>query len=99
MYKRQAFYRDGRNITEPLTLGDIYSESGFGPAAEFLEVWASPEARRETDGDFEFAQSTGMTAFPSLVYARDGRGQLLCRGYLPSAELLARVASLHPSAE
>jgi putative protein-disulfide isomerase len=92
-----AFYRDGRDITEPDTLSDIYASTGCGHAKEFLTAWAGAAAIQETQGDFQFAQSVGMTAFPSLVYAREGKGQLLCRGYLPFAEISSRIDQVRNS--
>lgn len=92
-----AFYRDGRDITDSDTLGAIYHEAGCGSAEAFRGLWESPAAIQETQGDFQFAASVGMTAFPSLVYAKDGKGQLLCRGYLPFADLSPRIEMLHNS--
>lgn len=88
---QSAFYRDGLDITSPEVLADLFAK--LGDRATFVSVFSSNEAIRETQGDFEFAQTTGMTAFPSLVFARDGRGQLLTRGYIPFEELEQRMRS------
>jgi len=88
---QNAFYKDSRDITDPVTLADLYAASEAGTAAEFMNAWTREDVRQETQADFQFSAHVGMTAFPSLVYARHGKGQLLCRGYAAFDELCARI--------
>lgn len=92
---QNAFYKDGKDITSPGTLADLYAAFGAGTAEGFLDAWNQEDVRQETLADFQFSQQVGMTAFPSLVYAREGKGQLLCRGYIPFEELQPRIEQLH----
>ena len=43
----------------------------------------SPDMREETQGDFWFAQQSGITGFPTLLAVEDQQATLVTAGYLP----------------
>lgn len=86
-----AFYVDNRNTANENELADIAGEFGF-ERDEFLALLTSPDMREETQGDFWFAQSSGITGFPTLLAVEDKQAILVTAGYLPWDALEAPLA-------
>lgn len=98
---QQAFYAENRNTADGNVLADIAAEFGFNRDA-FLAILTSPEAREETQGDFWFAQQSGITGFPTLLAVEGQQAMLVTAGYVPwdaLAEPLAGWVAAPPSAE
>jgi putative protein-disulfide isomerase len=87
---QSAFYRDSRDVTQAATLADIAAECGLQRDA-FLARWSSPEMRTLTQADFQSARRLGVTSFPTLLLRRGSQLDLVSRGYVEAAPLLAHV--------
>jgi len=87
-----AFYRDGRDVTDPGVLADVAAEEGF-TRPEFEDAFGGAEARNQTAGDFDAAARLGATGFPTLL-GLDGRSVIaLTAGYRPLDAMLPIVES------
>lgn len=86
-----AFYVDNRNTAQESVLADIAGEFGFD-RNEFFALLTSPDMREETQGDFWFAQSSGITGFPTLLAVEDKQAMLVTAGYLPWENLAEPLA-------
>jgi len=86
-----AFYVDNRDTAKEGELADIAGEFGF-ERDEFLALLTSPDMREETQGDFWFAQSSGITGFPTLLAVEDKQATLVTAGYLPWENLAEPLA-------
>lgn len=78
----RAFYVENRNTAKEDELADIAGAFGFDRDAFHAEL-TSPDTREETQGDFWFAQSSGITGFPTLLAVEDKQAMLVTAGYLP----------------
>ncbi|PIW28848.1 MAG: protein-disulfide isomerase [Rhodospirillales bacterium CG15_BIG_FIL_POST_REV_8_21_14_020_66_15] len=76
----RAFYVDNRNTAAEGELADIAGDFGFH-RDEFHEMLTSPDTREETQGDFWFAQQSGITGFPTLLAVEDQKAYLVTAGY------------------
>jgi putative protein-disulfide isomerase len=61
------------------------------PAADFISVFRSDEAREATLDDFRLAQRFGVSGFPTLVLIRGRRAEALAVGYTRADELGRRL--------
>jgi putative protein-disulfide isomerase len=89
---QQAFYADGRNITEAGVLADIAAELGL-PRADFERAFASPELREATLEDFRQAQAWGVRGFPTLIAEHGDHLHLVGSGYMAIDALRAQLAA------
>tara|TARA_R110002124_G_scaffold155710_1_gene322901 strand:+ start:33445 stop:34068 length:624 start_codon:yes stop_codon:yes gene_type:complete len=87
----RAFYVDNRDMAKEAVLADIAGEFGFD-RDEFFALLTSPDMREETQGDFWFAQSSGITGFPTLLAVEDQKAMLVTAGYLPWENLAEPLA-------
>ena len=78
----RAFYVENRNTANEGVLADIAAEFGF-EREEFLKSLTDPETREETQGDFWFAQQSGITGFPTLLAVEDQKAYLVTAGFTP----------------
>jgi len=87
---QQAFYGEGRDVTQAETLTEIAEELGLDRAA-FLEAWASEGAKQETWRDYAISQRAGVTGFPTLVAGPNDEGVygVVTRGYAPGEQVVA----------
>ncbi|HNL54358.1 MAG TPA: DsbA family protein [Turneriella sp.] len=93
------FYRGKADITDAEVLAEIAAQHG-ADKAQFLEVFASDTAHKETWGQFTFSASLGVKGFPALVLEEDNQFMLLMRGYQPFEQIsltLAKVLQHTPS--
>lgn len=88
-----AFYRDGRDVTQPEVLADIAGESGFGRKA-FLAQLESDTMREETKLDFATAQSVGATGFPTLGVGKGSQIYLVTAGFATADVLETRIQEI-----
>lgn len=87
----RAFYAENRDVTDTDVLADLAAEAGVERDA-FVETFEADDTQAETMQDFAFAQSVGVTGFPSIVL-KDGRGMaLLNYGYQPLEQLEPKLA-------
>lgn len=78
----RAFYVENHNTADDGVLADIAGDFGFD-RDEFFQTHTSPDMREETQGDFWFAQQSGITGFPTLLAVEDQQATLVTAGYLP----------------
>lgn len=90
---QEAFYRDGRDVTQDGVLADIAQEKGFGRAA-FLAQLTSEAMREETKLDFATAQSVGATGFPTLGLGKGSQIYLVTAGFVTVDVLEERIREI-----
>jgi len=89
---QRAFYVQGQDIVKPQVLVDLAEEVGFRRSA-FAESYDSDETGQALLDDFAFAQSLGISGFPTLLGEHGGSLALLTNGWQPLqalAPLLSR---------
>lgn len=80
---QQAFYTEGRDVTNENVLAEIAGEHGVDPD-RFSRALATEEARRSTAADFETARASGVRGFPTLYAGDTNSGYaLVTSGYRP----------------
>ena len=98
---QQAFYAEGRDVTDGEVLADLAAELGLDRAG-FLDQWSGEDAKQETWRDYAISQRAGVTAFPTLVGGpnEDGAFGVVARGYAPGEQVvgvlrewIARIAA------
>jgi len=79
---QNAFYAEGRNVTQPDVLADL--AAGFGIDREvFLRVFDNDDARARTQAHFRQARQAGVRGFPALVLQQDAQLHSVSNGCLP----------------
>jgi putative protein-disulfide isomerase len=87
---QDAFYRDGRDVTQGDVLADLAAAIGV-PRAAFAEAFASDELKAATREEFEVVQRWGITGFPTLLLVHDEELHLVASGYTDAATLRERI--------
>ena len=96
---QQAFYADGRDVTKPAVLGEIWDEvhgrtkEAWGHI-DFLRDLESEAMHQRTQDDFEQARRWGVSGFPTLLAVLDGQAQVLSSGYAEAEVLAERLAQI-----
>ena len=88
-----AFYRDGRDATQPAVLADIAAENGYDRAT-FLAAMESETLRLATRADFAATQSLGVSGFPTVAASRGEELYLVTSGYVTHDVLEYRLAEI-----
>jgi putative protein-disulfide isomerase len=88
-----AFYRDGRDVTQPAVLAGIAAECGYPPDT-FRTNLESDSMREETLTDFATAKSIGVSGFPTLGARRGEQLYLVTSGYVTDDVLEYRLAEI-----
>jgi putative protein-disulfide isomerase len=83
---QQAFYLEGRDVTQPSVLTELAEKAGL-PKIEFAEAFDSAEQLAATASDFSWVQDLGIAGFPTLLAERKGQLALLTNGYQSLDEL------------
>jgi putative protein-disulfide isomerase len=92
---QNAFYADGRDITDRSVLADLATRHGVD-REEFAASLHGDEARQLAWEDFARARNWGITGFPTLVgELGDGRLALLARGWAEAEVIRDRIDTLH----
>lgn len=88
----RAFYMEGQDTTDRETLIGLAAADGIDPQV-FAEQFDSKDAKRVTQLDFQFAQETGVSGFPTLLAGTDRKGfGLVTSGYQPLEALEGPIA-------
>ncbi|MFI4973960.1 MAG: DsbA family protein [Caulobacterales bacterium] len=89
---QQAFYAEGRDVTDPAVLADLAGEFGFDQVA-FLEGLSTEELKFETWRDYATSQRAGVTGFPTLIVGpnTDGTFALVSQGFQPGEPIIASI--------
>jgi len=88
---QQAFYGEGRDITQEDVLAEVLGEVVPGADLEAFRInWRSEDAENETWADYAISQKSGVTGFPTLVGGPDdtGRYGVVTRGFSPAEQVL-----------
>jgi len=87
---QQAFYAEGRDITDPYVLASLAAEYGLDPDA-FLADFQTEDLKQETWRDYAISQRAGVTGFPTLVAGPNAEGVfgVVTRGYQSGDQVLA----------
>lgn len=88
-----AFYRDGRDATQPAVLADIAAENGYDRAT-FLAAMESEPMRLATRADFAATQSLGVSGFPTVAASRGEQLYLVTSGYVTHDVLEYRLVEI-----
>jgi len=88
-----AFYRDGRDATDPGVLADIAAENGYDRAT-FLAAMESDAMRAATRADFAATQTLGVSGFPTVAAARGEELYLVTSGYVTHDVLEYRLVEI-----
>lgn len=79
---QQAFYAEGRDVTQPGVLADLAAERGVDRGA-FLQAFDNDAARAKTQAHFKQARQAGVRGFPALILQRDAQLHPICHGCQP----------------
>lgn len=90
---QRAFYRDGRDATDPEVLADVAAACGYDRAT-FLAHFDSEPMQRATRADFAATQSLGVSGFPTLALAKGEELYLVTSGYATHDVLEYRLAEI-----
>ncbi|HUP29412.1 MAG TPA: DsbA family protein [Usitatibacter sp.] len=88
-----AFYRDGRDATDPAVLADIAAENGYDRDT-FLAAMESESMRLATRADFTATQSLGVSGFPTVAASRGEELYLVTSGYVTHDVLEYRLVEI-----
>jgi len=90
---QNAFYAEGRDITQSDVLLDVAQSRGIERAA-FATAFESDALRERTREDFLLTLRSGVEGFPTLALEKDDGAWLVTGGYLPEEEVVRRVTVL-----
>lgn len=88
-----AFYRDGRDTTDPAVLVELAVMEGLDPIA-FREAYESAGIRSRTLEDFRATHAMGVRGFPTLAVAHGQELFLVTAGYATADVLEHRLAEI-----
>jgi len=88
---QQAFYAEGLDVTQEVTLAALAARQGLDPA-EFGEYFGSAATRAATQDHFALARKAGVRGFPTTIWQEESRTELLAGGWLPWEELEPQIA-------
>ena len=79
---QQAFYAEGRDVTQPVVLADLAAELGVDREA-FRQAFDSDAAHSKTQAHFKQARQAGVRGFPALILQRDAQLHAISHGCQP----------------
>ena len=85
-----AFYRDGKDVTQPEVLAGIAAEFDVD-ADEFTTVFESEDLREATRQHFRRSHQAGVRGFPTTVLQYGENVKLLAAGYVPFEQIAADI--------
>jgi putative protein-disulfide isomerase len=89
---QNAFYAEGRDVTQAGVLADLAAELGADKDA-FLQAFASDAARARTQAHFRQARQAGVRGFPALILQQDTQLHSVSNGCLPLETVRAALDS------
>jgi len=89
---QNAFYAEGRDVTQPDVLADLAAELGTDREA-FLQAFDSDAARARTQAHFRQARQAGVRGFPALILKQDTQLHSVSNGCLPLDTVRAAIDS------
>jgi len=79
---QQAFYAQGRDVTQAAVLAELATELGVD-GTTFLDLFNSDAARAKAQAHFQQARKSGVKGFPTLIIQRDSQLHPISNGCLP----------------
>jgi putative protein-disulfide isomerase len=89
---QQAFYVDGRTLSDPATYQKLAEAAGLDATA-VVAAFEAPEARDAARADFHRAAELGVTGFPTLLAVDGDRVTALAHGHATADDVDARLAA------
>ena len=88
---QQAFYCEGRDVTQAPVLRELATAAGL-PRQAFAEAFDSAAMQAATQKDFTWVQDLGIAGFPTLLAEHNGQKALLTNGYQALEQLQPLLA-------
>lgn len=79
---QQAFYQEGKDVTQTSVLAELAVGLGVGEQ-NFLAAFNADKARHRTQEHFRMSRERGIKGFPTLVLQSDKRFHLVTNGWQP----------------
>ena len=80
-FVQQAFYAEGRDVTDPDVLADLAGDLGLDMDAVKAR-WETKQAQEATKADFAITRKTGIRGFPAVLAGVEGESfKLVTTGY------------------
>lgn len=93
-----TYYGLGLPLDDEDVLGKLAQDHGVD-REQFLTLWRSDEAKRGTQQAFRDARTFGISMYPTLLYRRGNKAELIVRGFMLPEDGVARVAIVRQSIE
>lgn len=90
---QQAFYVDGRSLSEPATYRMVAEAAGLDPDA-VVDAFAAPESVAAAEADFARSSGLGVNSFPTLLAVEGDRAMRLAVGHAGADEIDRRLEAL-----
>jgi putative protein-disulfide isomerase len=90
---QRAFYAEAVDVTDPDAYPSLLDSFADVDAPAILEAMTGESARTAAWNDFATSRSIGVTGFPTLALALNGRLRLLTYGYRPVGALRPILSS------
>lgn len=87
---QSAFYTEGRDVTQGNVLAGLAAGLGLERSA-FLQAFDSDDMRSRTLAHFRHARRAGVRGFPTLILQQQEKLHPITNGWLPLAEVVARL--------
>lgn len=87
---QNAFYAEGRDVTQPGVLADLAAELGVARDA-FLPAFDSDAARARTQAHFKQTRQAGVHGFPALILQQDAQLTPVSSGCQPLDTVRAAI--------
>ena len=87
---QNAFYAEGRDVTQPGVLADLAAELGVDKGA-FLPAFDSEAARARTQAHFKQTRQAGVHGFPALILQQDAQLTPVSSGCQPLDAVRAAI--------
>jgi len=89
---QNAFYAEGRDVTQAGALAELAAGLGVDAAA-FTQVFDSDAARAKTQAHFRQARQAGVRGFPALILQQDSQLHAVGNGCLPLETVRGKVGA------
>lgn len=79
---QQAIYKEGLAPAEAKTYGHCAEDFGMN-STDFMKLMVAKDKLEIVKKEFEVVKQWGIRGFPTVVYQKGDKGQILSRGYMP----------------
>ena len=88
---QKAIYFEGLPSTSAKTYGHCAEDFGMN-ADDFMKLMVSKEKLELVKKEFEVVKNWGIRGFPTVVYQKQEKGQIISRGFMPLEKLNEHLA-------